>query len=245
MRRTSRHDLCDGIIAMCVAAATTTAAAGVDYDDGNGRLWRQLPTTINLTWDEVATVCPTDGLTPATGSAGGVDLTGWTWATPEQVGQLYSYFAPDILATPCIGGPAYTLAGIVFLGGGYIDPTFAYYSEFGANLYTNGWTAELDEFGDGVMASASASYPVFDGAFCLTQSAATDSRPLYTGVWLWKATIAGDTNGDGLVDLTDLGVVLSTFGMTSEATRADGDFDADGDVDLSDVGILLANYGCC
>ncbi len=56
-------------------------------------------------------------------------------------------------------------------------------------------------------------------------------------------TCAGDINCDGFVDLNDLAIFLSNYGMTSGATWKDGDFDGDGDVDLSDLALLLANYG--
>ncbi len=53
----------------------------------------------------------------------------------------------------------------------------------------------------------------------------------------------GDTNGDGTVNITDLGNVLANFGIGSGATRDQGDLDDDGDVDITDLGILLANFG--
>ncbi len=53
----------------------------------------------------------------------------------------------------------------------------------------------------------------------------------------------GDLNGDLVVDLSDLGALLSHYGVTSGATLADGDTDGDGDVDLSDLGVVLAAYG--
>lgn len=51
--------------------------------------------------------------------------------------------------------------------------------------------------------------------------------------------VPGDLNGDGTVDLTDLGMLLADFGCTGTCA---GDVDGDGDTDLSDLGILLSNF---
>ena len=53
----------------------------------------------------------------------------------------------------------------------------------------------------------------------------------------------GDINGDGVVDLTDLGVLLADFGCVPPGP-CDGDLDGDGNTDLTDLGILLADFGC-
>lgn len=52
----------------------------------------------------------------------------------------------------------------------------------------------------------------------------------------------GDLDGDGLVGLADLAILLSNFGAT-DATLADGDFDGDEDVDLADLAVILARFG--
>ncbi len=52
-----------------------------------------------------------------------------------------------------------------------------------------------------------------------------------------------DINGDGVIDLNDLSVLLIHFGTASGAAHADGDIDGDGDVELSDLSMLLAEYG--
>jgi hypothetical protein len=49
--------------------------------------------------------------------------------------------------------------------------------------------------------------------------------------------VPGDLNGDGNVDLSDLGILLASFEIDGG-----GDLDGDGDTDLSDLGILLANF---
>ena len=50
----------------------------------------------------------------------------------------------------------------------------------------------------------------------------------------------GDLDGDGLVDGTDLGIVLAAFG-----TEGPGDLDGSGLVDGKDLGLLLAAWGPC
>lgn len=54
---------------------------------------------------------------------------------------------------------------------------------------------------------------------------------------------AGDLDGDGDIDLSDLAQLLANYGLTGGASPADGDMDGDGDVDLSDLAALLAVYG--
>jgi trimeric autotransporter adhesin len=53
----------------------------------------------------------------------------------------------------------------------------------------------------------------------------------------------GDVNGDLVVDLADLAVLLGHFGITSGATRGDGDLNGDGAVNLSDLAELLGAFG--
>ncbi|XOV74567.1 MAG: hypothetical protein ACFHWZ_13750 [Phycisphaerales bacterium] len=52
-------------------------------------------------------------------------------------------------------------------------------------------------------------------------------------------SIPGDANGDGLVDLADLNMVLANFGQTTDI----GDVTGDGAVDLGDLNLVLAEFG--
>lgn len=58
-----------------------------------------------------------------------------------------------------------------------------------------------------------------------------------------EAGPAGDLDGNGCVDITDLAIQLSNFGVTGGATAEDGDLNGDGDVDIEDLAGLLANFG--
>ena len=53
--------------------------------------------------------------------------------------------------------------------------------------------------------------------------------------------LGGDANGDGVVDVADLGVLGANFNQSNMAF-ADGDFNDDGLVDVADLGILGANW---
>lgn len=57
------------------------------------------------------------------------------------------------------------------------------------------------------------------------------------------APCPGDVNGDGVVDLTDLAILLSNFGTLGGASLADGDLNGDEIVDLNDLAILLSQFG--
>ncbi|MFO0898207.1 MAG: hypothetical protein U0836_12355 [Pirellulales bacterium] len=71
-------------------------------------------------------------------------------------------------------------------------------------------------------------------------AAATDVAEY--SVELSLPTITADFDGNGLVDLSDFGLLKAAFGRL-DASRAAGDADGDGDVDLSDFGLLKANLG--
>lgn len=54
-------------------------------------------------------------------------------------------------------------------------------------------------------------------------------------------SLPGDTNGDGVVNLTDLNNVKNNFG--SPSPPAVGDTDGDGDIDLTDLNAVKNNFG--
>ena len=57
-----------------------------------------------------------------------------------------------------------------------------------------------------------------------------------------SASLPGDANFDGSVNLADFGILRQNFGL-SGAGWGSADFDASGTVDIADFGILRANFG--
>jgi hypothetical protein len=55
----------------------------------------------------------------------------------------------------------------------------------------------------------------------------------------------GDIDGDGHVSLTDLAILLSSFGTCAgdRGYGAAADFGGDGCIGLADLAVLLANFG--
>jgi Immunoglobulin domain len=218
---------------LALAALAPTLFAQITYNDGHGREWRQVKETTILSWNQVAGVCPQDGQTPCNGVVGGKDLSGWIWATREQVTDLFSYFTPDILVSPSISGPGYVLPALDFVG--KILPTFAYYTSFGAYESVAGWTATSYPNGMGGRAFVAGEYPVFDGVFDVAIQADPADVSAYVGVWLFKPVDCGISiqGGGGSVtpcrgSTLELSVTASGPGPFTHEWRKNGEPLVDG-----------------
>lgn len=62
------------------------------------------------------------------------------------------------------------------------------------------------------------------------------------GIGMVCAPCYGDVNGDMMVNIADLGIVLAHFGQTGVPPEF-GDLDGDGNVNITDLGIVLAAFG--
>ncbi|MBU1194364.1 MAG: VPLPA-CTERM sorting domain-containing protein [Proteobacteria bacterium] len=62
--------------------------AGTAYIESNGRQWLQVSDTLGLAWSDVNAICNSQ-TGELTGSAGGIDLSGWTWADVAAVNLLF------------------------------------------------------------------------------------------------------------------------------------------------------------
>ena len=86
-------------------------------------------------------MCPTDGETPCAGTVGGKNLTGWTWATADQVRDLMDDHAPGLTTAdpPVVSGIDGFWGAISFLG--VMRWTTSTSSTYSYSESTSGWTA--------------------------------------------------------------------------------------------------------
>jgi len=75
------------------------------------------------------------------------------------------------------------------------------------------------------------------GGGSIVEAAVDDVRVVSTGC---PPTCPGDFDGDGVIGLGDLAVLLANYGVSQPSG---GDVDGDGDVDLEDLSTLLSLYG--
>lgn len=85
----------------------------------------------------------------------------------------------------------------------------------------------------------------FDGMFVAAVGLPYESYSFDWGIYgfIGGQSQCGDLNGDGVVSIRDLTVLLAHFGVTSGATPDEGELDGDGAVSLGDLIILLSHFG--
>jgi Ca2+-binding RTX toxin-like protein len=167
--------------ALCATLVCAPPASAAFPQDG--KRWRQVTDTVGVTWNQVAAVCPTDGVSRCSGVAGGRDLTGWIWATDAQVVALMGAYAPELLSAdpPSVSGPQYLIQAITFLGD--MRPTFFFSGYPTTTASVSGWTASGTP---GSAGGAGYTHPVFNGSFGVGFSGPPDEPTQFRGAWLWR-----------------------------------------------------------
>ncbi len=205
------------------SASTAGQAFGTSYSFKPG-----IPQTIATSSSAVLGVGPQSGTFSSLVNTGGANSSNGrvqvTYATP--VGTTGSIDALTSSAT--LAG---TTGDTVSLG--WADGTGNVSSTPGAGTVYQS-ALEWSENGSSFFSGVSGSYTQFGLNVVFAQS----------GPFI--GDIPGDLNGDGTVNFSDLGILLSNYGSTGLSVPSDyalGDINGDGSVDFSDLGILLSNYG--
>ena len=68
-----------------------------------------------------------------------------------------------------------------------------------------------------------------------------DSAASSSAIATTKVALAGDANLDGIVDVTDLGIVSSNWQQAGK-NWSTGDFNGDGVVNVADLGMFATNW---
>lgn len=175
------------ITLLCMAWGNPVAAAPISATDmvtvGNTR-WAQPDLFLGISWDDVNDVCPA-GLC-GDGTLNGHEVSGWSWATIEEMNQLFNSY----IGAPVLGpGPdrLYTdnfSASTAFYADGWrITGAFGVLSEA-----TKGLVSDTSEFAAIMGAVYYPFFPDSTGDRVWTDDAADAGffGPDSTGVWLYQ-----------------------------------------------------------
>jgi hypothetical protein len=186
MVRRRAFGLIFGVAIVLVAVAGSAGAAPPEdlSDDGTGKRWRQVTETLGLSWEQVAAVCPQDGATPCSGAVGTKNLSGWVWASPEQVRDLFGLYDPAILTAdpPVVTGVDQFGTAMGFLAD--MRPTLSV-DGYGFHAESaSGWTAGTGDDGHPIGASSGFGWWPPSGSFSVASTAGKVTN--WYGVWLWR-----------------------------------------------------------
>jgi hypothetical protein len=231
-------------IALSSLACTAVASAQVAFTDSQGRQWREITPTVARSWNQVAAVCPTDGVTPCNGALGSTSVTGWVWATREDVIELLSEWVPAIVKTGEAGGAQYTLQGLGFFE--VFNETSFSCTVVGCSFGIAGWTSTLvagsatSAYTASVGAGYNPNYGLFNANFAAPVTEISSTR----GVWMYlpapTPSCPADLNDDGSVGPADLAALLNAWGSGGAA-----DLNGNGTVDGPDLAAMLSAWGGC
>ncbi|MDX2427742.1 MAG: hypothetical protein QNK22_03550 [Xanthomonadales bacterium] len=205
-----------GIIKVLTVAillqATPSQAASVIKD---GNEWLQPADFVDISWQQIDAICPATSDRVCTGSLGGIDITGFIFASIEEVNMLMATYGvpqPDLC-----GGSAARVEDSAWAPAAFAD--FSPTEEFDGNRYleanvsdANICDAIIDPFCDfeqngfiGIQSDVD-----FGDSYC----AGPGSIPI--GAWLYRPYSPAPV---AITTLSNYGLLLAIFGMLLAASR--------------------------
>ncbi len=181
------NDLIDSIIAssvtyylMPVFAPITEIGAAVTM---NGKAWAPMDSFHDFSWEEINAVCPATngGRCLPGGKLVEIDMTGWTWASVDDVNALINSYAGS---GPTLGpGPdslPSTVVGASFSGAGFPTTEFRGGCSGCSSSYWKGWTSTASGVAGQVYLAevylASGKFGYLSGTATTSETAASSSR---------------------------------------------------------------------
>ena len=145
--------------------------------------------------------------------------------------ELRTLYRSDVAAEPIIWGAPTGMMDIEYAPDG---------SLWMLDLTNRAIHRFVDLDGDGLYIGPGESTTIYSGAVAQANGAHFIDFPRTVGFALLPS-LAGDVNGDGVVDFDDLAIVLGEFGLTGDGLK--GDLTVDGAVDFDELAIVLGNFG--
>jgi len=128
----------------------------------SGRVWAQVDLFTNVSWEQISAVCP-QGVCAGNALLNGRDMTGWTWATVDDLNALFNfYIGIDVLGPgPDCYGEGHNNPWVdTFFDDGWRDHDFLPgYVSVGGRLrdsadyiafLVDSWTPGMGSGGDGI-----------------------------------------------------------------------------------------------
>lgn len=117
------------------------------YLEVDGKQWMQPKWFTNIEWVTISQLCPGGA---CAGSLNGVDLTGWTWATPDDLNGLFNFYIGAATLGP--GPSSYTEADSAWAPN-FLDTWLRTDDYTGSDASVIGFVRELSPGGAGLVGS--------------------------------------------------------------------------------------------
>lgn len=184
-----------GLLAM-LGLVGSAAIAGPIYIDASGREWLDVNDTRYRSWNDTAAVCNSttgdcSGVLASNGFSSDIDLTGYTWASVNDVRDLFY----EVAGLP--SGALDSYSATFPIGAGYganafsvFEPTIQFDWGPAFENILNGLTRGTYVGADGLVHGISGiidSPPFGSDSFTINGGLATDIREISQGVYLYKA----------------------------------------------------------
>ncbi len=176
--------------AACGAGTRSASAATIAYTDLAGREWRQVTETDGLSWNELNSVCASG---PCTADFLTYDLKGWTWASQNDVRDLFNEFIFAATGNAPLGSN-FQVAGNSLWAPNFFTYFLPTLVEQSGDRYANGWASTSANATDGV--GPSLGDCVIETARCQDRANVGDAYdkslhfPGIAGAWLYQEPAA-------------------------------------------------------